>query len=289
MAKRVKNPDVLMNNSAVTEILEPAGEGVRLNLSSSAAMYIKTGNCQNQGARPYQEDAFGYSNITDSDILSEKGMFAILSDGMGGLTNGKEVAEYTVQATKAMFDNINPKMNICEQLLNITRYVNQNICEKYSGGRSGATLVLAYIFKNRLYWVCVGDSRLYCIRNGVMFSMNEDHDYKNQLYRDYIRHGGDLDAIENDRQKDSLVCYIGKKDIPYYDVSIRGYKIKPNDIFVLCSDGIYNGISEEAVAEIAQKTGAQAACETIVGSVVSRKLPGQDNMTVMVIKCDKHN
>ncbi len=273
----------------VTEIRESAGTGVRLSLSASAAMYINTGNCQNQGARPYQEDSFGYSNITDSDVVSGKGMFAILSDGMGGLSNGKEVADYTVQTTISMFDSINPKMNISEQLLNITKYVNQNICEKYSAGSSGATMVLAYIYKNRLYWVCVGDSRLYCIRNGNMFQMNEDHDYKNQLYRDYIRNGGSLRAIETDRQKDSLVCYIGKKNIPYYDVSLRGYKIKPNDIFVLCSDGIYNGISEEAVANIAQNTSPQAACETIVSNVVARKLPGQDNMTVMVIKCDNHN
>ncbi len=287
MAKKITNAH-MASHGVVTEVREPAGEGVKLRLTSSASMYIKTGNSQNQGARPYQEDSFGYSNITDSELLSNKGMFAILADGMGGLANGKEVADYTVKESIELFESMNPQMNISEQLVNIAKYVNQNICERYSSQSSGSTMVLAYIYKNRIYWVCVGDSRLYCIRNGNMLQMNEDHDYKNRLFRDYIRNGGNLAAIEQDRQKDSLVCYIGKKDIPYFDVSYKGYRIKPNDIFVLCSDGIYNGISSEAILEAATMTGAQAACETIVSSVVARNLPGQDNMTVMVIKCDNH-
>lgn len=288
MPKKITDPSKAIPG-VLTEVREPAGDGVRLRLTSSASMYIHTGNSQNQGARPYQEDSFGYSNITDSKLLSEKGMFAILSDGMGGLANGKEVADFTVKAAIELFDSVNPAMNISEQLVNIAKFVNQKICERYTAQSSGATLVLAYIYKNRIYWVCAGDSRLYCIRNGNMLQMNEDHDYKNRLFRDYIKNGGDLAAIEKERQKDSLVCYIGKKDIPYFDVSYKGYRIRPNDIFVLCSDGIYNGISTEAIRKAATEQGAQAACETIVSSVVARNLPSQDNMTVMVIKCDNHN
>ena len=220
--------------------------GVELKLIPGTSMYINTGNSQNQGARPYQEDSFGYSNIIDSEIVSKKGLIAILSDGMGGLANGKNVADYVVQASIAMFDSINPQNSISEQLENIAYYINNNVCEQYSaevgGSKAGATMVFAYIFKNRIYWITVGDSRLYCFRNGHMLQMNEDHDYKNRLYRDYIDVGGNLREIEEDSQKDSLVCFIGKKELPYVDVSLKGYKIKPNDTFVLCSDGIYNGI-----------------------------------------------
>ncbi len=168
-------------------------------------------------------------------------MLAILSDGMGGLANGKSVADYVVQASIAMFDSINPQADISEQLMNIVRYINNSVCEQYAAdgsSKAGATMVFAYIFKNRIYWITVGDSRLYCYRNGNLLQMNEDHDYKNQLYREYINEGGNLQDVEQDGQKDSLVCFIGKREIPYVDVSIKGYKIKPNDTFVLCSDGI---------------------------------------------------
>lgn len=265
--------------------------GVELKLTSDTSMYINTGNCQNQGARPYQEDSFGYSNIIDSSVVTSKGMLAILSDGMGGLSNGKSVADYVVQTSIAMFDSVNPRVDIRSQLEHIVRCINDSVCEQYGAGSSskaGATMVLAYIFKNRIYWITVGDSRLYCCRNGHLLQMNEDHDYKNQLYREYIAEGGNIQTIEEDEQKDSLVCFIGKREIPYVDVSLRGYRIQPDDIFVLCSDGIYNGISQDSLRDILSGCDAQAASEKIVSNVLSSRFPGQDNMTVMVIKCEKN-
>lgn len=287
-----KNNKNYKNSSKASSAYEISDSttGVELKLTSNASMYINTGNSQNQGARPYQEDSFGYSNIIDSNIVTNKGVLAILSDGMGGLSNGKAVADYVVQASIAMFESINPQAGISMQLENIVRYINESVCEQYSAdvtSKAGATMVFVYIFKNRIYWITVGDSRLYCYRNGHLLQMNEDHDYKNQLYREYISDGGNLQDIEADEQKDSLVCFIGKKDIPYVDVSIKGYKIKPNDIFILCSDGIYNGISQDSMKEILSNYDAQTASDQIVSNVLSSRFPGQDNMTVMVIKCEK--
>ena len=289
--KRRKSVGIYSNDYAAMPQYETSVEnvGVELKLTPNVAMYINTGNSQNQGARPYQEDSFGYSNIIDSNVVSNKGIFAVLADGMGGLANGKSVADYVVQTSITMFDSINPQGNISDQLKKIAYYINENVCKTYSadGGSSkaGATLVLAYIFKNRIYWVTAGDSRLYCLRNGSLLQMNEDHDYKNQLYREYIADGGSLQEIEEEPQKDSLVCFMGKNGLPYVDASLKGYKIKPNDTFVLCSDGIYNGISEDSMKELLNNADAQIASDSIVSQVVAARLPGQDNMTVMVIKC----
>lgn len=265
--------------------------GVELKLTQGASIYINTGNSQNQGARPYQEDSFGYSNIIDTDIVSKKGLLAILSDGMGGLSNGKSVADYAVQASIAMFDAINPQGNIPEQLKKIVSRINSNVCERFvsEDGRSkaGATIVVAYIFKNRIYWITVGDSRLYCFRNGNLLQMNEDHDYKNQLYREYLQEGGNLRAVEENNQKDKLVCFVGRREIPYMDVSLKGYRIKPNDAFVLCSDGVYNGISSDEMRDILSEYDAQTASDKIISNILKSRFPGQDNMTVMVIKCER--
>lgn len=290
MAKRNNENHGTRSNPPQMYNVPISRSGVELKLTADASMYINTGNSQNQGARPYQEDSFGYSNIIDSNTVTNKGILAILSDGMGGLANGKSVADYVVQASIAMFDSLNPKDNISEQLENIVRYINDSVCEQYAAdgsSKAGATMVFAYIFKNRIYWITVGDSRLYCYRNGHLLQMNEDHDYKNQLYREYINEGGNLQDIESDTQKDSLVCFIGKKEIPYVDLSLTGYKIKPNDIYVLCSDGIYNGISQETMKELLSNNDAQEASDKIVSNVLSSRFPGQDNMTVMVIKCEK--
>ena len=234
--------------------------GVELKLAPGASMFINTGNSQNQGARPYQEDSFGYSNITDSTIVSNKGMLAILGQ----------------------------QLCISDQLVAIADAINSGICEQYNGdgnSKAGATMVIAYIFKNRIYWITAGDSRLYCFRKGKLMQMNEDHDYKNQLYREYINEGGNFESIEMEPQKDSLVSFIGKQGLPRVDVSLRGYKIKPNDTFVLCSDGIYNAVTTDTMKEILAVNDAQTASDKIVEQVVRAGFPGQDNMTIMVIKC----
>ena len=264
--------------------------GVELKLIDGVSMYIHTGNCQDQGAREYQEDSFGYSNIVDSGILSSKGMFAVLSDGMGGLSNGRAVADYTVQTANSRFSRLDPKINISRQLKEIVNQINDQVSRQYTDNgtsTAGATMVIAYIFKNRIYWASVGDSRLYCFRNGHLIQMNEDHDYRNQMYREYIDTHAGLDSIESDPRKDSLVSFIGKQDIQRIDCSVRGCKIKPDDVFVLCSDGIYNGITEDSIKEILAANGAQAASEKIVQNIKNANFPGQDNMTVMVIKCSK--
>ncbi|MCH5185440.1 MAG: hypothetical protein J1F64_04865, partial [Oscillospiraceae bacterium] len=63
----------------------------------------------------------------------------------------------------------------------------------------------------------------------------------------------------------------------------------PNDIFILCSDGIYNGISEDAMKDILSNYDAQTASDKIVSTILNSRFPGQDNMTVMVIKCERKN
>lgn len=270
--------------------------GVELKLASNASMYINTGNSQDQGARSYQEDSFGYSNLIDSRIVSSKGVFAVLADGMGGLSNGKAVSDFVVQSAIAQFEAIDPHASISEQLIRIAYSINGQISKKYvvdGSSKAGSTFVCAYIFKNRIYWLTIGDSRLYCYRRGHLLQMNEDHDYKNQLLRDYIDSGENADisalkGIEANAQKDSLVSFIGKNGVPGVDVSLIGYRILPQDTFVLCSDGIYNGITQNNMKEILRASDAQTSSDQIVASVLKARLPGQDNMTVMVIKCDKH-
>lgn len=264
--------------------------GVEMKLTPWASIYINTGNSQNQGARTYQEDAFGYSNIIDSSVVSSKGILAVLSDGMGGLSNGKSVADYVVQTSLSLFETLDPRKNISAQLENMIRVINDQICERYTDNgvsRAGATAVLAYFFKNRIYWVTAGDSRLYCFRNGHMLQLNEDHDYKNQLYRAFLAGEGSLLDAETDGQKDSLVSFMGKKGLPCVDISRRGYRVQPEDIFVLCSDGIYNGISSDTMKDILSSCDAQDASERIVSDILASHFPGQDNMTVLVIKCQK--
>ena len=261
--------------------------GVRLSLDGGVSLAVKTGNCSHQGAREYQEDSFGFSDIVDSDTICEKGILAVLGDGMGGLANGRAISEYTVSSFIKMFETVDYDAPFGPQMRMITEKINDEVCRNFSvGGKSGAgsTLVVAFVHKLRLYWLCVGDSRLYLLRNGLLYPVNEDHDYMNQLLTEYLRGDLDLESIQADPQKDSLTSYIGNEKLPFIDSNPRGYPIRRDDTLVLCSDGIYNSISDARIIEAFEANDPQRACEDIAQRVLDCGVPGQDNLTIMAIK-----
>jgi protein phosphatase len=246
---------------------------------------LKFGNSQHIGDRRNQEDSFGYSSISGSEI-SEKGVLAVLADGMGGLSYGKQISEYVVSASKAMFEKLDYTMPFPEQLENIVRKINSTVCENFSSdGKSnaGSTMVAAFVYKTRLYWACVGDSRLYLLREGLLYQINEDHDYFNEMMGQVMHDDMLLEEAKNHEEKDSLTSYIGSERLPYIDLCKRGFALQKQDKLVLCSDGIYNGMSNaELVGYL--KDEPQSAADRLVRNTVKNKLPSQDNMTVMVIE-----
>jgi protein phosphatase len=138
------------------------------------------------------------------------------------------------------------------------------------------------IYKDKLFWACVGDSRIYLFRNGYLYQLNEDHDYKNKLLKEYIDGFGTLDAAFSDPQRDSLTSYIGNPDMPFIDTNKLSFSLQKGDKVMLCSDGIYNSVSNfELIKRL--KDDPQLASERIAQDVLDKKISTQDNLTVMII------
>lgn len=242
------------------------------------------GNAQHQGARNYQEDSFAFSDISQN-AMSQKGLLAVLCDGMGGLENGAQTSGYVVSALQKGAAALLPTDDFRGDFLPLISQVNDDVHERFNpnGIRTGTTLVMAYLYKGRLYWACAGDSRLYLVRGGYIYAVNEDHDYRNELLGGYLDGDNTLDAAKTDRQKDSLTSYIGG-DLKYLDISRDGYPLRSGDVLILCSDGIYNGISECELLRCALSENPQHACEEAASEVVGRGIPTQDNLTIMMIR-----
>lgn len=246
---------------------------------------LKFGNAQHIGSRKQQEDSFGYSNIIKGDEISQKGVLAVLADGMGGLSNGKQISEYVVSASKTMFESFDYTLPFPRQLKNMVIRINREICENFSdNGKSnaGSTMVVAFLYKTKLYWASVGDSRIYILRDGMLYQMNEDHDYYNDMLVDYMHGDISLENAKIHSEKDSLTSYIGNEKLPHIDINKRGFSLQKNDTVILCSDGVYNSISDsEIVLQLLNEP--QHAVEKIAKNIIKKKVPAQDNLTIMAI------
>ena len=251
---------------------------------SSGRFYLQFGNAQHQGARNYQEDYFGFSD-TSSETIEERGMLAVLCDGMGGLKGGRETAIETVSDILNFFKGSDFRYNFRVNMSQAVSSVNSKILSKYNTDRinTGCTLSAAYVFENKLYWACVGDSHIYLVRDGHMYALNEDHDYLNQLFDKCISGDLSLKKALSDPQKDSLASYIGCKKLKC-DISNTGLVLCENDTVVLCSDGVYNSISECEMLRYIDKNEVHNACDQIVKNIALKAKANQDNMTVMMIR-----
>ena len=80
-------------------------------------MNLKAGNAQHIGARPQQEDSFGFSDPTDKAFICHGGFLGIVADGMGGLTQGGAASTTAVRSFLASYQTKTPKESVVDALL----------------------------------------------------------------------------------------------------------------------------------------------------------------------------
>lgn len=251
---------------------------VSLRIFGSDVREISIGNGQNRGARDYQEDSFGYTPL---DRAESEGFVAVVADGMGGLSAGDKVSAYAVSSILKMRTTIEGNMPVHVKFRQMISTINREVVLGGSGG--GCTFAAVFCRSDGVYWCSVGDSRIYIMRNGRLYQLSEDGDYQNRLLDEVIANTLDFrDMLENEK-KDSLVQYIGSRDEPEPDVNIRPFSPCPGDRLLICSDGVYNALSDEEMVR-ALLNNAQEAADALMSAIIGKNYENQDNNTAIVLE-----
>ncbi len=251
---------------------------VALSISGSDVTEISIGNAQSRGARDYQEDSFGYTPL---DRVGSNGFVAVVADGMGGLAAGDKVSSYVVSSLLGMRDLINGGDDVHIKFRQTVSMINREVILEGTGG--GCTLAAVYCRSDGVYWCGVGDSRIYLFRSGMIFQLSEDGDYQNQLLDDVIAERLPFDEMLENEKKDSLAQYIGSKTEPMADVNIRPLIPRSGDKLLICSDGVYNALSD-AEMSAALSNPAQQAADALAGAIINKNYSNQDNNTAIVLE-----
>ena len=213
--------------------------------------------CHKGLVRDNNEDALSVSGFILRDKATnlsvdtpEEGSFYLLvSDGMGGHEDGEEASEFTLSEIKKKFDDHLIGGDTFEddirKLTNtISIKLNLMAAEKGQQLPMGCTLTGVVWNYGRLWLVNAGDSRTYRYRNGVL----------RQLTTDETERGitGDPNA-----EKYLLNCIGGGQDGRLAIDDLAG-KIIPDDLLLICSDGLTDMVTDEQLEE-ALEGGATAA------------------------------
>lgn len=251
---------------------------VRMKMAGSAVKEISIGNSQHRGARPYQEDSFGYTKIENA---ARDGFAAVVADGMGGMSSGDKVSSYTVSAILEMRLRGSEAIPVPTKLRQMINAINAQVSGSGIGG--GSTVAAVFCTADGVYWCSLGDSRIYIAREGMLFQVTEDTDCQNMLLDDVIGGALDYDDVLEDETKDRLAQYIGFNGMLTPDVSERPLIPLSGDSMLICSDGVYNALSVGEMSRALQKP-AQEAADLLLRQILEKGYSNQDNCTAVVLK-----
>ena len=198
------------------------------------------------GTRKKQEDRIGVEEKPGQ-------LLAVVCDGMGGLAGGEQASAEAVNRLLADYrerDVADAGQFLLEEAIKLDILVNEMENEEKQRLGAGTTLVAVLVQRGKLYYVSVGDSRIYLMRGKEMVMLTEDHNYGLLLRR--ALENGTMDEEEfrrESRQAEALISYIGMGGLRA--VSYNGtepVRLKQGDKILLCSDGLYKSLTDETIA-----------------------------------------
>lgn len=241
-------------------------------------------NSDKGNVRKNNEDSFLFESFEKLNIL-------ILADGIGGHERGEVASNCAVNVVMNYIkDNYKLYANYSHLLVDAfceaNKIIYQMNLEEISEGEPisrktmGTTLETLLIDGDTLYFAHVGDSRIY-IKDDNFKMLTKDHSLVQYLYS-----SGALteEEVENYNDKNSLLIAIGTEK--YIEVDVDSMKIKTNDILLVCSDGLTNEMSDDAISEMLDlKYSAKEMVDNIISTVKNGL--ARDNVTVGIFKNDE--
>ncbi len=235
--------------------------------------------------RKVNQDAF----FVDNDL----GLY-IVADGMGGHAAGEVAAWETVEAVHDMIVRsrktielfiVNPQNkenvhNLCRLLVSAVQsatYMVFGMAEQspdYHG--MGTTISALLIVNDFAVTAQVGDTRIYCVRDGREDQLTEDHTLINWQIREGILTPEEAQFAPH---KNVITRAVGNKDYVQVDTQVISAQI--GDRFLICSDGLHGYLRKGEIPKILDE-GPESACESFIR--LANERGGKDNITAVVIE-----
>ncbi|MBF0565144.1 MAG: serine/threonine-protein phosphatase, partial [Nitrospirae bacterium] len=246
------------------------------------------GNEQHIGSRKEQQDYFASFPPDMEVVMSDRGFLVVVADGMGGHSDGAKASVLAVNVFLEEYKAAITRLPVIEALKHSLHKSNKSICDANikTGYQSdmGSTLVACVLHHDLLYWISIGDSRIYVARDGALQRVNEEHSLRAEMEKKKnLAHAPVDDVPLDSKTKHMLTSYLGIENIKKLDYSKAPLEMKPGDRVLLCTDGLFKALSEKEILECLNMAApAQKKCEIIIERIARKKIPNQDNTTIVL-------
>ncbi len=239
--------------------------------------------------RATNEDSYQlvYDNGAGYDVDTFGRMFAV-ADGMGGHAGGEVASRAACEGlleyyagqleTGRNVDPVEGRLRWLEKIIwKIEKEILRLIEKMPQYGHMGTTLSVLVLLKGHALIAHVGDSRVYRFRDGALEQLTEDETMAQlSVEMGYLR----PDEVAAHPLSHVLTQALGQG---IEEVHTRIEKVEAGDIFLLCSDGLYDMVSDKRIHEILDESAVDhGGCGRLVKAALGNG--GRDNVTVILVE-----
>lgn len=216
-------------------------------------------------------------------VVAEEAALMLVFDGMGGHTDGARAAETGLKTMQELFAAarlpiFDPQGFLYTALAKAHDDVVRLGADLAVDFRPRATCAVCLVQENGSFWAHIGDSRIYQIRGGEVLARSRDHSHVEVL----IQEGAitEEEALDHPMRNFVECCIGGDRPVP--DMSLtRKMPLEGGDILLACTDGLWSGLRDSDIAEIASQPseGLAENLKALSAKALAANSPYSDNTT----------
>lgn len=222
------------------------------------------------------------TNNEDCCLVNEEKQLFAVCDGLGGHAAGEIASGIAIRvlSEKIGRESAEPAHQLGEAILEANRQIikDQQVHPDRVG--MGTTLSALWVPDHKINygWVGhVGDSRIYLLRDKKLQQLTEDH---SPIYRLYKEGSLNKEELRHHPQKNLIERSLGLSST--VDSDLFSIELKKGDIFLLCTDGLSDHISDRDIETALQ----QVSWDDLASHLVQKALAagGFDNITLVIVE-----
>jgi serine/threonine protein phosphatase PrpC len=222
-----------------------------------------------------------------STAVAEHAALLVVADGMGGHADGARAAQVTQQViTEAFWHTPQPLFDPLGFLHLVLGRAHAEVVKLGAQlpleQRPRATCAVCLVQQRASWWAHVGDSRLYHVRGGTLVARSRDHSHVELLLREGVI---SAEQAHNHPMRNYVECCLGGDPIlPEMSLG-RRRPIEPNDVLLVCTDGLWGAVKdEEIVAEMGTPGVLRDKLVKLCERAVKRAGNGSDNTSAAALR-----
>ncbi len=222
----------------------------------------------------------GRTRRRNEDAYAVEPPLFVVADGMGGARAGEVASRLAVAAFREFHeaDELEPEARLAAIVQEANRRIYERATADVNASGMGTTITAALVEGDQVAVGHVGDSRAYLLRESAFEQLTDDH----SLVADLMRSGQLTPEEAEAHPQRSVITRALGTDLDV-DVDTFSLELRPDDVFLLCSDGLTTMLSDEDIAELVAGRPTLAEAAKALVSAANRR-GGEDNITVVLAR-----